>query len=117
MKNIKTIVTNRFILGEGKEGIYSDLTIEVGISNFAELKRGKHVELTDNKVLKEIEIEIQSWISKYQKKDIKLEITILNIGIDPTGRKYKTMNSVRGAMYDALPNIGITPPELFSMES
>ena len=29
MKNIKAIGTNSFILGEGKDGIYSDLNIEV----------------------------------------------------------------------------------------
>lgn len=116
MKNKTTIVTNKFILGNGKDGIYSDLTLEVEVSNYAVLKRGKNIELKDNKVLMEIEFEIQSWINDYQKKDIKLEITILNVGIDPEGRKYKTMNSVRGAMYDALPNIGIEPPQLFSME-
>jgi len=116
MKSKTTIVTNKFIFGNGKNGIYSDLTLEVKISNSATLKRGKTIELKDNKILKEIEFEIQSWINDYQKKDIKLEITILNVGIDPKGRKYQTMNSVRGVMYDALPNIGIEPPQLFSME-
>ncbi|WP_194510032.1 HAD domain-containing protein [Psychroserpens luteus] len=116
MKNRKTVVTNRFILGNGKDGIYSDLTIEVELSNSAILKRGKTIELKDNKVLNDIESEIKSWINDYKEKGIKLKITILNVGIDSEGRRYQTMNSVRGAMHDALPNIGIEPPQMFSIE-
>ncbi|WP_201980778.1 hypothetical protein [Hymenobacter rubidus] len=115
-ENKASIVTNYFILGEGSDGIYSDITIEISPSTTATLKRGDKIEIKDERLLERIESEFQNkWIKPYSKSGIFLSIRILNIGIDKSGRKYAVENSVGGLMHDALPKIGIKPPQIFRL--
>ena len=114
--NNSTISINKFVLGEGTEGVYSDISIEITKSGQAEVKRGKDIELKEEKTLKEIEKEFEeNWINRYKKDGINLEITILNVGVDPSGREYAIENSVSGVMHDALPKIGVNPPQIFGL--
>lgn len=114
MKDNSTISSNKFILGEGENGIYSDITIEIRKSEQATISLGPYIQLQDEEILKAIEKEFKTnWIEGYKKDGIYLEIIILNIGIDPTGRRYKVDNSVWGVMHDALPKIGVQPPQIF----
>jgi len=109
------IVTNRFILGKGENGIFSNLKILVKRTNKSNLKRGKNIENKDENLLNEIESQLLKWIRSYEKDGINLEITILNIGIDSEKRKYAIENSVNGAMHKALPKIGVVPPQIFGL--
>lgn len=116
MKNNSTISSNKFVLGEGEDGIYSDITIEIRKSEQATISRGPEVQLQDEEILRAIEKELKTkWIEGYKKDGVFLEIIILNVGIDPTGRKYKVDNSVGGVMHDALPKIGVQPPQIFGL--
>ncbi|XRE42397.1 hypothetical protein ACIVBQ_000601 [Tenacibaculum discolor] len=116
MKNNSTISSNKFFLGEGEDGIYSNITIEIKKSEQATINRGANIQLQDEEILRAIEKEFKTnWIERYKKDEIYLEIMILNVGIDPTGRKYKVDNSVGGVMHDALPKIGIQPPQIFGL--
>lgn len=109
-------VVNKFVLGAGSDGIYSDITIEIRKTEVAKLIRGQNIELKDEEILKSIEREIEyNWIDPYRKNGIYLEIIILNVGIDPIGRKYAAKNSVAGVMQMALPKIGINPPQIFGL--
>lgn len=110
------IITNKFILGKGKKGIFSNLKILVKRAKKSNLKRGKNLENNDEDLLKKIESQLlNDWIIPYEKKGISLEIIILNVGIDKEGRKYAIENSVNGAMHKALPKIGIAPPQIFGL--
>lgn len=111
-----TISSNRFILEEGVDGIYSDITIELRVSEQTTVSRGPHIQLQDEDTLKAIEKEFKiRWIEGYKKDGINLEIVILNVGIGPTGRRYKVDNSVDGVMRDGLRRIGIQPPQIFGL--
>ncbi len=114
--NNSTISINKFILGQGTEGVYSDITIEIKRSGQAKINRGHGIQLNDEKTLKAIENEFEkNWINGYKKDGINLEITILNVGVDPSGRKYAIENSVNRVMHNALPKIGINPPQIFGL--
>lgn len=108
------IVTNKFLLGRGKDGIFSDIKILVKSTNTSSLRRGTSIENEDENLLKEIEAQLENnWIKGYEKKSIFLEIVILNVGIDEEGRRFAVENAVNGVMHKALPKIGIAPPQIF----
>ena len=108
--------SNKFIFGKGVDGIYSDITIEIRQSNYADVRYGPDIQLQDKEVLKAIEREFKTnWVERCEKDGIYLEIIILNVGIDPTGRRYKVDNSVGGVMHDALLKLGIQPPQIFGL--
>lgn len=110
------IAINKFILGEGKDGVYSDITIEIKKSIVSKISRGVAIELTDEKILKAIEKEfVKNWINIYQKDGICFEVVILNVGFDCSRRQYSTENSINTLMHDALPKIGINPPQIFKV--
>ena len=112
----ETIIINKFILGKGESGIYSDLKILVKKTNNSNIKRGKNIENKNEELLNEIESQLfNNWIKAYEKDGVHLEIVILNVGIDNEGRKYAIENSVNGAMHMALPKIGIVPPQIFGL--
>ncbi|ESU19827.1 hypothetical protein FEDK69T_30830 [Flavobacterium enshiense DK69] len=112
----EAIIRNSYILGEGAEGIYSDITIAIKNSNKSNLTFGENIELKNSEVLKKIEMQFQNkWIDEYHNKGIFFEIKILNIGIDKSGRKYAIENSVNGVMHEALTKIGILTPQIFGL--
>lgn len=111
----KIIEKNQFVLGNGPKGIYSDIEISIRKAEKPLLIKNSDINFSDLNVLSKIEDKFKEWINNYEKKGIILEIEILNIGIDKSGRKYKIDNSVNGVMHQALPKIGINPPQMFGL--
>lgn len=109
-------VENKWKLGKGEKGTFSDLKILVKQEKKSSLRRGKNIENTDENLLKEIENQLlKNWIRGYEKNGVFLAITIIHVGCDNERRKYAIENSVNGAMHKALPKIGIVPPQIFAL--
>ena len=42
-------------------------------------------------------------------------VIILQVGVDPTNRKYAVYNSVGGVMPEALSKVGVKPPQMLGL--
>ena len=115
MAKSETIVINKFVLGKGKDGMYSNLELLVKKGGVAGLQIGSDVESKNMIVLGQIEELLKEWIQNYGERGILLKIIVLNVGVDEEGREYAVDNSVNGAMHKALPEIGILPPQIFEL--
>lgn len=116
MNNKEVEVENKWKLGNGEKGTFSDLKILVKQDKKSSLSRGKNIENTDENLLKEIENQLlENWIKGYEKDGVYLAIEIIHVGCDNQKRKYAIENSVNGAMHKALPKIGIVPPQIFAL--
>ena len=102
-----------FILGDGPNGTFIDIKIEISIDKESSLKILKNTQNQDKQILSKINLEFKNWINQYAKKDINLKITVTHIGIDPTGRLFQSERAVNNIMHEALPKIGVKPPQIF----
>lgn len=109
----EAIIINKFVLGRGKHGTYSDLEILIRKGDVPGLQFGGSIECEDKIVLNKIEELLKEWIRSYEELGVFLEIKILNVGVDEEGREYAVDNSVNGLMHDALPEIDVLPPRIF----